>query len=270
MQPVQHARKGDGLADVFQPADPGHRALDAHPEAAVRCGAVLAQIDLPLEGFPRQVVLLDALPAARPMWRRAWELPGPGAFVGSNAVRRLPADSHFPRASLLALSEDNAAPALHPRLPARPGRPARQHRPLGRGWPPAARGEGRGTDRLPFVPAARPHDPAHCKSDQRGHLAWADRRTDRHRASPNQDQAARRRQGAIRAISCFGLEKAGWGERGLGGVRSEVGLRPRGSGYQLRVRTAGPLTSHRRRQVAAHSAVARPGQSFNSAYYRRM
>ena len=61
MQPVEHARKGDGLADVFQPADPGHRPLDAHPEAAVRYGAVLAQIEVPLEGFPRQVVLLDAL-----------------------------------------------------------------------------------------------------------------------------------------------------------------------------------------------------------------
>ena len=63
MQAVKHARKGDGFADVFQAADPGHAALDSHPETAVRDGAVFPQIDVPLEGFPRQVVLLDALAA---------------------------------------------------------------------------------------------------------------------------------------------------------------------------------------------------------------
>ena len=32
---VEHAGKGDGLADVLDAADPGHRPLDAHAEAGV-------------------------------------------------------------------------------------------------------------------------------------------------------------------------------------------------------------------------------------------
>ena len=46
---------------MLQPADPGHHALDAHTEARVRNRAVPAQIQIPLEGFERQVVLLDPL-----------------------------------------------------------------------------------------------------------------------------------------------------------------------------------------------------------------
>ena len=42
-------------------ADPGDDALDAHAEAAVRHGAVAAQVEVPLERLLRQVVLLDPL-----------------------------------------------------------------------------------------------------------------------------------------------------------------------------------------------------------------
>ena len=46
---------------MIQSADPAHHALDAHAEAAVRHAAVPAQVEIPLEGFLRQVVLLDPL-----------------------------------------------------------------------------------------------------------------------------------------------------------------------------------------------------------------
>src|SRR5436305_14813090 len=58
---VQHPGVRDGLAQVRQPGHPGHEALDAHAEAAVREGPVLADVEVPLEGLDRQVVLLDAL-----------------------------------------------------------------------------------------------------------------------------------------------------------------------------------------------------------------
>ena len=35
VQAVDEAGKGDGLPHVVQAAEPGHQALDAHPEAAV-------------------------------------------------------------------------------------------------------------------------------------------------------------------------------------------------------------------------------------------
>src|SRR5436305_6649693 len=56
---VQHPGVRDGLAQVRQPGHPGHEALDPHAEAAVREGAVLADVEVPLEGFDRQVVLAD-------------------------------------------------------------------------------------------------------------------------------------------------------------------------------------------------------------------
>ena len=61
IQPIQHARIGNRLAHVLEPADPRDDALDAHAEAAVRHRAVAAQIEIPLERFLRQVVLLDPL-----------------------------------------------------------------------------------------------------------------------------------------------------------------------------------------------------------------
>src|SRR5512146_323686 len=50
IQPVQHAREGNGFAHVFQAANPGDHALDAHAESGVGHAAVLAQVEIPLEG----------------------------------------------------------------------------------------------------------------------------------------------------------------------------------------------------------------------------
>ncbi len=55
---IQHAREGDGFANVFQAADPGYRAFDAHPEARMRHGTELAQIQVPFERFFRKPMLL--------------------------------------------------------------------------------------------------------------------------------------------------------------------------------------------------------------------
>ena len=46
---------------MVEAADPRDGALDAHAEAGVRDGAVAAQVEVPLEGVERQVVLFDAL-----------------------------------------------------------------------------------------------------------------------------------------------------------------------------------------------------------------
>src|SRR5579871_2157119 len=43
LEAIEHARKRDGFADMLQPADPCHAALDAHAEAAVRYAAEFAQ-----------------------------------------------------------------------------------------------------------------------------------------------------------------------------------------------------------------------------------
>src|SRR5512133_2771645 len=58
---VQHARIRNALAQVRHAADPRDRALDAHAEPRVRERAVLADVEVPLERFDRQLVLLDAL-----------------------------------------------------------------------------------------------------------------------------------------------------------------------------------------------------------------
>src|SRR3984885_16213632 len=58
---MQHARKWDRLAHVLQAADPSDSALDAHAETRVRNAAVFAEIKIPLEGFLRQIVLVNAL-----------------------------------------------------------------------------------------------------------------------------------------------------------------------------------------------------------------
>src|SRR5215471_11275418 len=71
---VQRARERDCLAQVLQPAEPGHNPLDSHAKPAVRHSTVLAQIQIPLEGrfrqsmftnaFQQEVVITDALRAA--------------------------------------------------------------------------------------------------------------------------------------------------------------------------------------------------------------
>lgn len=50
---VDHAREGDSLANVLDARDPGDAAFDAHAESAVRNGAVLAEIEKPVEGLAR-------------------------------------------------------------------------------------------------------------------------------------------------------------------------------------------------------------------------
>ena len=60
VHPVQEAGKGDGFPDVVQAAEPGHQALDAHPEAAVGHAAVAPQVQVPLQGLLGQVMLLNA------------------------------------------------------------------------------------------------------------------------------------------------------------------------------------------------------------------
>src|SRR5215510_5960948 len=49
------------FADVFQAADPSDGALNSHSETGMRHTAVLAQIQIPFEGFFRKVVFLNAL-----------------------------------------------------------------------------------------------------------------------------------------------------------------------------------------------------------------
>src|ERR1700680_3622389 len=61
VEPVQHSGKRNGLAHVFQAANPGHGALNAHAEAAMGHAAKFAQVEIPLERFFGQVVFVNAL-----------------------------------------------------------------------------------------------------------------------------------------------------------------------------------------------------------------
>src|SRR5215510_304863 len=58
---IQHPRVGNRFSHVLELADPAHDALDAHAETAVRHGPVAPQVDVPLERFPGQIVVLDPL-----------------------------------------------------------------------------------------------------------------------------------------------------------------------------------------------------------------
>src|SRR5262249_49134580 len=58
---LHHAGVGDGLADVVEPAHPGHGALHAQAEAGVGDAAVLPQVQVPLERVAGELVLLEAL-----------------------------------------------------------------------------------------------------------------------------------------------------------------------------------------------------------------
>lgn len=53
LRPVEHPREGNRFSHVFQAADPGDAAFDAHAKTAVRDGAVAAQVDVPVEGLLR-------------------------------------------------------------------------------------------------------------------------------------------------------------------------------------------------------------------------
>ena len=58
---IQHARKCDGFADMLQSAHPGYEALHSHAEAGVGDAAVAAQIEIPVERFFRQMMLVETL-----------------------------------------------------------------------------------------------------------------------------------------------------------------------------------------------------------------
>src|SRR5229473_3871855 len=47
VQTMEHAREGDGLANVLQSADPCYGSLDPHAEAGVGNAAVLSEIKIP-------------------------------------------------------------------------------------------------------------------------------------------------------------------------------------------------------------------------------
>src|SRR5580698_2487610 len=61
VQPIQHSWERNRFAHVLEAADPGYGALDAHTEASVRDAAELAQIEIPLERFFGQIMLVNAL-----------------------------------------------------------------------------------------------------------------------------------------------------------------------------------------------------------------
>jgi hypothetical protein len=46
---------------MIEPADPGYGSFDSHAEAGVGDAAVLAQVEVPLEGGEWEVVVFDAL-----------------------------------------------------------------------------------------------------------------------------------------------------------------------------------------------------------------
>src|SRR5581483_11448345 len=58
---IQRPGEGNSLAHVIQPADPCHRALDAHAEARMRNRTVPPQIEIPPERIDWQLVFFDSL-----------------------------------------------------------------------------------------------------------------------------------------------------------------------------------------------------------------
>src|SRR5579864_9750721 len=61
IDPVKCSREGNCFPDVLEAAYPGHGTLDAHAEAGVGDAAELAQVEIPLERFFGQAVLVDSL-----------------------------------------------------------------------------------------------------------------------------------------------------------------------------------------------------------------
>src|SRR5207248_9176240 len=61
VQPVQRSGERNRFPDVLQATNPRYRALDAHAETAMGDTTELAQIQIPLERFLRQAMLVNAL-----------------------------------------------------------------------------------------------------------------------------------------------------------------------------------------------------------------
>src|SRR5512139_3788207 len=60
IDPVEETGEGNGLADVLGTADPGHGPFHSEAEPRVRRRPELSQVEVPLIGFARQVLLPDA------------------------------------------------------------------------------------------------------------------------------------------------------------------------------------------------------------------
>ena len=60
-QSIQHSGKWDRFTDMFESADPGDGALDAHTEAGMRNRSEPAQVQIPFEDFFWEAMLLDPL-----------------------------------------------------------------------------------------------------------------------------------------------------------------------------------------------------------------
>ena len=58
-QAVNHTRERNRFPDMVQTADPGDATLYAHSKAGVRNRAIFAQVNIPVEGFLRQVVFCE-------------------------------------------------------------------------------------------------------------------------------------------------------------------------------------------------------------------
>src|SRR5205809_7936587 len=56
---VNHTREGDDFANVFGAANPGDGAFEAQSKTRVRNAAVAPQVEVPLESFFGQVVLVE-------------------------------------------------------------------------------------------------------------------------------------------------------------------------------------------------------------------
>ena len=58
---MDHAGLRNGFAQVIKSADPADDPLDPHAESPMRHRAETAQVEVPLERFGRQLVVMDAL-----------------------------------------------------------------------------------------------------------------------------------------------------------------------------------------------------------------
>ena len=67
---IQHPREGNHLANVLRSTNPRHGAFQAQAEACVRHAAIAPQIQIPLKGFFRQIVLAQT-PNQRVVIRQA-------------------------------------------------------------------------------------------------------------------------------------------------------------------------------------------------------
>lgn len=61
IHPLDRPWEGDRLTDMLDAAQPGRDALHTHAEAGMWNGAILAEFQIPLEGFLGQILIVNAL-----------------------------------------------------------------------------------------------------------------------------------------------------------------------------------------------------------------